>query len=258
MSIAGSGSTRGRAKTIRVLDNASILLDLLADRGEMGIAEIARDMGVPRPSAYRLVDALEVIGFVTIDDAGAVRLGLELLHLAQAALAQIPELQVAGPVMTRLRDETGQTVYLGAVRGERIMCLDWREGERVSLLVLTPGGTLPPNAGGLSRVIVAHDPELLQRVIASGSLQALTPHTITGADALIADAETTRRRGHSISDEDVTVGVAAIGVPIISPAGRLVGALSVAGLRDEVLDREREFSGLLEGAAREVAASAAP
>jgi DNA-binding IclR family transcriptional regulator len=120
----------------------------------------------------------------------------------------------------------------------------------VNLLVLSPGGTLPPHAGALSRAIVAFDDEFRKRAVSHQPFEPLTPHTLTTAEQLEADAELTRSRGFSLSDEDVTIGVAALGVPVFSATGQLAGALSVAGLRDEIITNSDEFYRLLDAAAR--------
>ena len=50
-----------------------------------------------------------------------------------------------------------------------------------------------------------------------------------------SDLAETRRRGYSISDEDVTAGIGAIGAPIFGGDGLAVAALSFGGLRQHVL-----------------------
>src|SRR5581483_11857458 len=59
---------------------------------------------------------------------------------------------------------------------------------------------------------------------------ALTPHTITEAAALRADIAHVRQQGYALSYEDVTIGVAAIGVPLFDHTGRIIGALSLSGI----------------------------
>jgi DNA-binding IclR family transcriptional regulator len=242
------------AKPIKVMANSADLLNALADNGAMGVADIADAIAMPRPSVYRLLDALEHIGFVTIRDDGRAQLGTEILHLADAALAGIPEVEAARPAMTRLNEATGQTVYLCAVRNKLVTCLDWVPGTKVTLLLLNPGGSLPPHAGATSRAILAYDDNLRRHVVDSAPLEKFTPHTLTTAKQVESDASLVRARGYSVSDEDVTIGVAALGVPLFNAAGSLRGALSVAGLRDDILPYQEQYAALLREAAREASA----
>lgn len=141
------------AKPIQLLAKSAKLLNTVADRGALQISELAEELDMPRPSVYRLVDALKLVGLVSILDDGRTQLGLEVLHLAHAALELLPEVRASRDELERLNSITGQTVYVCAPRGDRIACLDWVRGTRVSLLLLSPGGTLPLHAGATSRAI---------------------------------------------------------------------------------------------------------
>jgi IclR family acetate operon transcriptional repressor len=218
-----------------VLGKADELLTLLAERGPFGPAEVARITGMPRPSVYRLIEALQVVGLVSLLSDGRVQLGINNLHFAESALRDIPELQAARPAMAELARRTGQTTYFCVRRGSRIVCVDWIQGERVALLALTPGNSLPLHAGATSRALLAADPSILDSLTDDAVLEAFTPFTITSREALMADATEIGQRGYSVSDQDVTLGVAAIGAAILDGRGRAQAAISVAGLREQIL-----------------------
>lgn len=240
------------AKTIQLLANSAKLLNLIAERGPLSIPELAEELDIPRPSIYRLVGALQHVGLASVQDDGATQLGLEVLHLAHATMEHLPEVQAAHSELNRLNRNTGQTVYLCALRGERVVCLDWVRGTRVSLLALSPGGSLPPHAGATSRAILAYSDGLMDHLTAA-PLEQFTAKTLTSIDGLERDAREIRQRGYSISDEDVTVGIAALGVPVFGADGQVRCALSVAGLRSEILGREAELVEELQASALQVA-----
>jgi DNA-binding IclR family transcriptional regulator len=114
--------------------------------------------------------------------------------------------------------------------------------------VLRPGRTLPLHAGAAGRVTLAHldDPE---SYLVLAPFEPITAHTLVDADALRADMAFTRNEGFSISDQDVTEGIGALGVAVTSGAGRYAGALSLAGLSDEITDRRADFVEALAAAA---------
>ncbi|GAP57196.1 transcriptional regulator protein [Arthrobacter sp. Hiyo6] len=125
------------AKPIQLLAKSSKLLHSLADRGPLPISELAEELDMPRPSVYRLTDALRLVGLVLDTEDGRSQLGLEVLHLARAVLDALPEVQAARDELRRLNRVTGQTVYLCAPRESGVACLDWVRGTRVSLLALS-------------------------------------------------------------------------------------------------------------------------
>jgi DNA-binding IclR family transcriptional regulator len=66
-------------------------------------------------------------------------------------------------------------------------------------------------------------------------LSSRTEHSFVNPADLRSDLAETRRRGYSISDEDVTAGIGAIGAPIFGANGVAIAALSFGGLRQHVL-----------------------
>jgi DNA-binding IclR family transcriptional regulator len=229
------------AKPIQLLAKSSKLLNLLADRGALPISELAEELDMPRPSVYRLTDALGLVGLVSVAEDGRSQLGLEVLHLARAVLDALPEVQAARDELRRLNRVTGQTVYLCALRESGVACLDWVKGTRVSLLALSPGGVLPVNAGATSRAILAYSPGLLKR-LSGMPLEELTPKTLTSPVELERDGSEIRKRGYSVSNEDVTLGVSALGVPVFGASNELSCAISLAGLSADILGNESEYA----------------
>jgi DNA-binding IclR family transcriptional regulator len=229
------------AKPIQLLAKSSKLLQSLADRGPLPISELAEELDMPRPSVYRLTDALRLVGLVSETEDGRSQLGLEVLHLARAVLDALPEAQAARDELRRLNRVTGQTVYLCAPREGGVACLDWVRGTRVSLLALSPGGVLPVNAGATSRAILAYSPGLRER-LSGMRLVELTPKTLTSPEDLERDGMEIRERGYSVSNEDVTLGVSALGVPVFGPSNGLSCAISLAGLSEDILGNEAEYA----------------
>lgn len=215
----------------------SDLLDYLS-RGEASAADIADAINEPRSSIYRLLSSLQTEGFVEAGSRrGQYRLGFKLLSLATAAVSRFDERKFAMPVMERLHDMTGETVFLCVPRKDDAVCIERIEGMRVRSLALQLGGALPLHAGAAPRAILAHLPErewaaYLDR---NAPLQSFTPSTPVDADALRAVLKETRADGFAVSDQDVTVGVAAIGVPITDYRGQVRGALSISGIREVIL-----------------------
>jgi DNA-binding IclR family transcriptional regulator len=241
-----------RGSTIRLVDKASQLIERLAEKGEASPAELARDLGEPRSSAYRLIEALTRIGIVRPALNGKVELGVGLLHLGAAAADAVVERRAALPAMAGLHARTGETVYLCVRRGMEAVCVERAEGRRVGLLLLQPGGSLPLHAGGAPRVLLAYEPELWDAYCDRDTFRAFTPKTLQTADELRADLEQIRATGFAVSDEDVTPGVAAIGAPVLDASGRVRASLSVAGLRHSILSPEAAMAQAVLNAAREV------
>jgi IclR family transcriptional regulator, acetate operon repressor len=241
---------RADPRPMGILQRSSSLVQLLAERGPLSTAEAAEHIGMPRPSLYRLSDALTQARLVEPAADGRLRVGLRWLRLADAARAGMTEWSGARTALDDLASSTGQTVYLSVPRADQAVCIDWSRGRGVSVLALRPGRTLPLYAGAAGRVTLAFRPEPLEEYLKGAPFPPFTQHTLTRARELRDDVAATRNRGYSVSDEDVTPGIGALGVPL-STNGTFRGALSIAGLAEELrAERDAFTAALLSSAAR--------
>lgn len=241
--------------TSRVLGHCRNAVETLAAQGAMTPAELAKSIGVPRPSAYRLTSALVHAGLATQDADGAVALSTAWLALGDSALASAASWFTRDDVLRDLRDDTRLTVFLCVPRPDRTVCVRRLHGRSVQVLILKPGGSLPLNIGGVGRITLAFGPQPLDEYLAGPAQQQATSFSITSPEELRADVALSRERGYCFSDNDSTVGVAAIAVPVFAPSGEFLAALSVAGRREEVLDDEAPLAGKLHAAATAIAAA---
>jgi DNA-binding IclR family transcriptional regulator len=231
-----TAATDARESPVAVLRKAGALLDSLAD-GELTVADLAARTGEPRSTVYRLVAGLTELELVEPGSRkGTVRLGLKLLRLGGSVMAGFDERQLALPVMEQIHEATGETVFLCVRRGFEAVCIERIDGKRVQSLALRLGGALPLHAGAAPRVLLAYEPEeLWERYLAAGPLEPLTPNTPTSAAELLPVLRAIREQAVSVSDQDVTLGIAAVGAPIFDFNGKVRAALSVSGIRAGIL-----------------------
>jgi IclR family transcriptional regulator, acetate operon repressor len=237
---------------MKLLANAREVVSLLADRGPSSPAEIAEVLRIPRPSVYRLVDGLAAVDLVQVDANGQARLHLKWLHLADAARDAMSEWSSARPALDALAERTGLTAFLSVPRPREAVCIDWSPGTGIGVLVLHPGGSLPLHAGGAGRTVLAFGPVDAETLLPDLALPRLSPWTLTTAEELREDVARTRRQGFVHSDQDVTIGIGALAIPLRGGGGELLGALSIAGLAGSLssaADRDRGLTALHEAAA---------
>lgn len=247
-----------RESPVQVVAKVGALLDRLAEDGEITASELADRIGEPRSTVYRLLATLQQLDMVEPGTRrGTYRLGLELLRLGSAVIARFDERQAALPVMERIHDETGETVFLCIRRGFEAVCIERLDGRRVQSLALRLGGSLPLHAGAAPRVLLAFEPEALWDEYArSGPLATFTDGTPTTRSALFASLKETRERGYAVSDEDVTVGIAALGAPIFDYRNALRAALSISSVRPAILgDGAERMARLIVSGAAEISRS---
>ena len=200
-----------RSTGVGVLDRSVALLDLLAD-GPRTLRWLSGASGLPRPTAYRLLVALEAHRLVARDSSGAFRLGPRLTELAVRAGPAVDLAALAGPVLTRLHEATGESVQLYVRSGDRRLCIAARDagtGLRDSVPV---GALLPLDAGSGGKVLLAWS----------------QPTSTQPEGALAAELAAVRKRGWAASVAERESGVASVSAPVLAD-GALLGALCISG-----------------------------
>ena len=200
---------------VGVLDKAAVVLGAL-EAGPASLAALVQATGLARPTAHRLATALEHHRLVGRDLQGRFVLGPRLSELAAAA-GEDRLLASAGPVLTRLRDITGESAQLYRRQGDSRVCV--AAAERLTGLrdTVPVGSTLTMKAGSAAQILMAwEEPERLHRGLRDARFSA------TALSAV-------RRRGWAQSVGEREPGVASVSSPVRGPGGRVVAAVSVSG-----------------------------
>lgn len=221
----------------RALDKASRVMDALAAENGLSPADIADACDIPRSSVYRVLDGLVDVGWTVTDTDGNYSLSLDWLRLADAARTSRTEWQPAIAVMHAITAQTGMTSFLSVVSGTELVCVECAQGHAIDSLILRPGRVLPLHAGAAGRVALAYFEDAdAEHYLAGAPFPAYNENTLVSVEQLREDIRLTRERGYALSDEDVTLGVGAVGVPIVdNESGRVIASLSAGGFVDEVL-----------------------
>lgn len=224
--------------TLQVLRKAVEALNILAEGAEPTTAELASRLGVPRSSLYRLLRVMEELDLVEpAAQRGTYRLGMALLRLGSRVADTFDLRRIALPSMEALHDATGETVYLCVRRGMEAVCIERLAGRRVQTLALSLGGALPLHVGAASTVLLAYESrDFWSDYLSAGALVMPVTGDRVEAAELVRRLEEIRLQGVSLSDGDVTMGIAAVGAPILNHRGEVEGALSVAGVRPAIID----------------------
>lgn len=220
----------------RALAKAGRVVDVLADENDIGPVEIAERCDIPRSSAYRILDGLANVGLVETSNDMSYALSLDWLALADAARRSMTEWAGAHDLLQELTRKVGVTSFLSVIDGDEAICVECAQGRGVDALILRPGGTLPFHAGAAGRVALAYSsPEVIEEYLSRAPFRGYNLNTLVTEAALRADMDETRARGYAFSDEDVTIGVCSVGVPLFrGDSPYAVGSLSVGGFIDYV------------------------
>jgi DNA-binding IclR family transcriptional regulator len=197
---------------VNALGKGLRVLDILYDRGEIGVTELGKILGLNRSSAYRILLTLEMNGFVEqINDGGKYRLGLKLAKFHSKVLLDYDIREKAKPFLVELTKITGEASGLSIMSGDKAILIDKCSGPQQLNVKLEVGMVEDMNYTAHGKALLSAFPEDEQRRLLSGvTFKKLTAKTLTDVDDIIADAKINKERGYALDDEEGAIGMRCI------------------------------------------------
>jgi DNA-binding IclR family transcriptional regulator len=226
-----SGSPAGPSP-LRSVAIAFSILDCFLASPELGPTAVARQVGIAKSTASRMLAVMAERGVLERLDGGRYQLGLRLFDYGQLAVTRLRIFEVSVPILAGLRDRVRDLVQLGIPVGAEILFLDRYEAEG-----LDPRfhgqiwRRVPAHSSSSGRAIAAFNPDV-ERAIFDAGLSRYTRYTVVDPQRLTRVLSEVRRRGFASTDEERVEGISSVAVPVrvtTEHGSRAVAAVSVAG-----------------------------
>jgi len=194
-----AASTAGERK--RGIDRVIILLEaLLRERAPMRVGDIARRIGAPRSTTYEIVNRLlDADMLETVGSDGHVYFG-RAMHLFGWAYshhnAHYPRII---ETLDRLAAETGETVQLCGLRGNKYVVLDCRDSVGPFRISSQVGAEVPIPWTASGRLLLSHLDEDTVRAFIPPEDYRLPDGRLIPQDEFLAAIAQARRQGFSES-----------------------------------------------------------
>ncbi|WP_369394930.1 IclR family transcriptional regulator [Streptomyces sp. CG1] len=223
-----AGSSVGGVQSV---DRAVSVLEILAQRGEAGVSEVAAEIDVHKSTAFRLLGALEARGLVEqTAERGKYRLGFGIVRLAGAVTGRLDVTQQGRVMCERLIEEIGETVNIAVLQEHYAVNLYQVRGPGAVGSHNWVGQLTPVHATSSGKILLAHLPATERaRVLAAAGLRKLTPHTLTARTTLEQNLTEARERGYAVTLEELEIGLHAMAAPIRARDGEVIAAISASG-----------------------------
>ena len=174
-----------------------------ADHPEWTIMEVAAATGIPRATAYRLARTMEAADYlVLVSLTGRYHLGPAAVALTYLSRNYSELARMARPHLEALANETGETVNLAVEIDGKAVLVDEKRTPRPFKSEVPVGRIIGDIANSNGKIFAAFKSEGDRQSIASSPHQPLTPHTIVGREALLAEFEGVRREGIAYDIEE--------------------------------------------------------
>jgi DNA-binding IclR family transcriptional regulator len=233
-----------RKQVIEALDRGIDALELLAERGEVRLSELATELGVARATAFRILSTLQARGYVEhIAAEHTYRLGAGTIILAAQSHAS-SLIRLAEPAMKSLRDATGETINLALLRGGRLIYTEIHEGTHAMRMNSRVGEESPWHATALGKAVLSRLPvDEARTLLGPEPYTQYTAQTRTSWARLAENLRDARALGYAVDDEEGDFASVCVAAPILTRSGRPVAAISISGLAARFTDQARREIG---------------
>jgi len=214
---------------VSVLDRVTAVFEAFTEDDEgLGVSELARRAHLPKSTVSRI--AADLVAQRLLDREGdKLFLGVRLFELGQSAQQPRALRQIAVPVMTDLRDATGQTVHLAVREGADVVIIALVRGELTAKPLARVGGRLPAHTTALGKAILAFSPPDTVESIAHGGHGQAVVRTATDSIVLLDELSAIRRSGMALEREDGATPHSCAACPVLGFGGVPLAAISVSG-----------------------------
>ena len=211
------------AGTLEVLESLS------RGDGPMTLAELVNATGRPKGTVHRMASTLVNTGFATYTrDTGRYALTLRAWRIGSVALRDFDLVELARPVMEKLRAETGETVHLSVLEPSGEIVYVAKVASPKSIGVQTRLGQLSPSwCTATGRSILAYHEEIAMNVL-EGKLERRTPQTITDARQIRRILDQVRQDGYAVARGENHPDMGGIASPVWDHNHKVVAAVGVA------------------------------
>ena len=250
--LAGITDTGKAFPTVKAV---AILEAMATVRRPLGVTEVGVLLGLPKPTAHRIVRMLESEGLLQrepgsrrfVPGARLVRLGLGVVA---ASMLSAPR----HAILEALSQKIGETCNFGVMADSHVVYLDRVESAWPFGLRFERGSHVPLHCTSMGKLFLSLMPaKKCALLLRSMPLYRYTENTITDAARLEAELENIRSAEVSTDNQEFLAGVVCVAVPVRDTNKQPVAALAVsAPLARMTLQQGLQHVPLLQAAAEQL------
>lgn len=229
-------STDKENSLISSVKNALIILKLFKkDKNEMGVTEIAEQIGMAKSTVHRLVSTLKKEGFLSKNPrTNQYRLGLSLLTLGGVISMHKEIYRDALPRLNTLVNKINETVHICLLEKDEVVYLYRIEGKNKTKLITNIGHKNHLHCTSEGLAIIAFQSQKTIDQFLNRALPAYTPSTVTNPTQLRKLLSQICKDDYVVAKDSYFEGFTGVAAPIRDYTGDVVSSVAVIGPNDRL------------------------
>jgi IclR family transcriptional regulator, KDG regulon repressor len=225
------GAQNVKSGSVLVLHKTLDLLEAIQQsRSGVRLTELAGKLGMPKPTAHRILTTLEGRGYLDRNEDGEYRLSRRLTFAQTDGSLEERLRASALPVMQKLVNACKETVNLGIMDSGEVIVIETIESPQAVRMSSKVGNRRFLHSTALGKVMLSDMQEKdILRLVRMKGMPQMTPNTITTEKELLAELRLIRQQGFALDNQEHEPDGRCIGGPIRGRDGRVIGGLSISG-----------------------------
>ncbi len=218
---------------VQTLEKALEVIELLKDGSEdgMGVSILSENLGLGKSTVHRILDTLLEHEFVEkCANSSKYRLSWKLFEIGNTIPRQRNLGHLDTKILHELCEQFNETVNLAIRARDKAVVISKVDPKNVPVKAnLYVGEHEPLHATALGKVLIADMEREKLLGILGEKLEAFTPNTVTTLDELMVDLARIREAGYAFDDEEYSLGLTCLAVPVRNYNNEIIAAVSISG-----------------------------
>ena len=193
------------------------------------LTEVANLTSLAKSTTQRFLDTLLTLGYLNREKDKRYTLSTRIISLAFHYLNTSDLASLAKPYLDELSSALNMSTHLAILDNCDIIILYRRQVRNFFNFAIHAGSKMPAYSSALGRVLLAglDDDDLKDRLDLI-CMEKMTPKTITSKTELFDRIKETRRRGYTLSDQEQSMDLSSMAVPLINDQQKITAAINVS------------------------------
>jgi len=232
MPIPGQPVSRTARTDTTLTKGVRLLEALCASERRRGVTELSNELGLQKSNVYRLLQTLTALGYVDQEiESGRYGPTLRIWEYGAMVSDRLDVRIVARPILSKLAEETEETVHLSILSGLEVVYIDKVDSPFPLRAYSRVGGRAPAHCVATGKALLAFADEATVALLACTPLKRFTNTTIVSQAQLMKELAQVRKRGYAINRGEWKEGVNGLAVPIFDHTRKAVAAVGMGYLR---------------------------
>jgi IclR family pca regulon transcriptional regulator len=206
----------------------AVITSFSAERSRQTLADVARETGLTRATARRLLLTLVELGYVRTDGK-LFELTPRVLDIGYSFISSLNLQDIAQPFLEAFSEQVNESSSVAVLDDTDIVYVARVPTARIMTVAIGLGSRFPAYQTSMGRVLLAEmDDEAVVDTYRRGDTSRVTERTVGSAKALLERVAEVRRCGYAMVDQELEIGVRSVAAPLRDNTGRAVAAVNVS------------------------------